>query len=718
MDVSFPAFKKTADDWLQIFSQAEPPKESDDVIITRLHNYFTQAIDHPVWQDWRTNAAKDYRFREGDHWTKAELAELAERGQPPTVQNEVKPIIDRVHGQFLMTRQTTTFIAQNSPADDPVANLQADLLRYTDQKTGYEFHESAVALDGLTGGFGVLEVGWKYDNDGYRCIYQRRENPFHMYPDPFSVEPDWSDAKCIQRAKWLDVEDAIALWPDKESDLRAFMHGYEYELSVDPGMLNDANSLYLDRARKRIRPVETWYKRKVKRFVVLTKDGALTYTTPLLKETAGKVLKLMPKGTVVTEPMYVDQMWLGVHIGALLIHHDRSPYKHTRFPFVPLFADRKNNGEPFGLARNIVPINEAIDKRKSKALNMLSNRRIIAEKGALADPENASTQNAKADGYIEVENGALSGGRILFPDNQDIGQAQVMLLQDDKATMPRVSGISDESLGMRTEVRSGAGIARKQAMTSLITNPVVQNLRRFRFERTKLVYELGKEVYTEEMAFQVTDDPNSVRLIQLTKSAIATIKEKKYDLVITDSPDYTTVREQELEMVMQTLPQIATLGPGFGKFVLELTNLRNKKGLQAMLDQMSQPPPPPPPKIALSMKWEELQPEEKAYVALQAFQDPEFAKILAGKNADPAFLAKIKGSLAETQIKEGTRAQVERGKVDLSAMMTAMEGMQYRRELDQTDRDLDQYDRELDQVDQQMQIDQQMGAAGGDSNSL
>lgn len=717
MAFSFPALSKTTDDWLQIFA-GEPPKETDAEVITRLHNYFLQAIDHPVWQAWRVNAAKDYHFREGDHWTAAELAELAERGQPPTVQNEVKPIIDRVHGQFLMTRQTTTFIGQNSPADDPQANLQADLLRYTDQKTGYEFHESAVALDGLTGGFGVLEVGWKYDNDGYKCIYQRRENPFHMYPDPFSTEPDWSDAKCIQRAKWLDVEDAIALWPDKERELRAFLHGHEYELTVDPGMLNDSNALYLDRSRKRLRPVETWYKRKVRKYVILTKDGALTFTTPLAKDQADKALKQLPKGAFVTEPMYVDQMWLGVHLGALLIHHDRSPYKHTRFPFVPLFCDRKNNGEPFGLARNIVPLNEAINKRKSKALNMLSNRRIVAEKGALQDPTHAATENAKADGYIEVENGALSGGKILFPDNQDIGQAQVMLLQDDKATMPRVSGISDESLGMRTEVRSGAGIARKQAMTSLITNPVVQNLRRFRFERTKLVYELGKEVYTEEIVFQVTDDPDSVRVCKLTKDDIAKIKERHYDLVITDSPDYTTVREQELEMVMQTLPQIATLGPGFGKFVLELTNLRNKKGLQQMLDQMSQPPPPPPPKISLAMKWEEMQPEEKAWVALQAFQDPEFAKLLLGKNADPAFLAKIKGAIAETQIKEGTRAQVERGKIDFSAMMTAIDGMLYRRELDQHDRDLDQYDRELDQTDRQMQLDAQMGAASGNTDSV
>lgn len=706
MAFTFPALNKATNDWVQIF-HTDPPREAEDQVVTRLHQYFLTAIDHPVWQAWRQNASKDYAFREGDQWTPAELKELAERGQPPTVQNEVKPIIDRVQGQFLMTRQTTTFIGRNSPQDDPQANLQADLLRFTDQKTGYEFHEAQVSMDGLTGGFGVLECGWRYDETGYKCIFQRAENPFHMFPDPFSIEYDWSDAKYIQRAKWLDLEDAIALWPEKERELRAFLHGHEFELhehlGVDPRMINESNALYLDRARKRIRPAETWYKRKVRRFVVLTKDGSVSVTSPLPQADLDKVMRKLPKGAYVTEPVYVDQLWLGVHLGALLIHHDKSPYQHSKFPFVPLFADRKRNGEPFGLARNIVPINEAINKRKSKSLNMLTNRRIIAERGALDDPSKASIENAKADGYIEVEPGALSQGKVLFPDNQDIGMPQVSLLQDDKASMPRVSGISDESMGMRTEVRSGAGIARKQAMTNLITNPIVQNLRRFRYERTKLIYELMKEVYTEEMAFQVTDDPQSVRVIQLTKSDINAIKERTYDLVITDTPDYNTVREQELEMVMQALPQIATYGPAWGKFLLELTNLRNKKGLQQMLDQMSQAPPTPP-KISLSMTWADLQPEEKAYVALQAFQDPQLAQILAAKGADPAYMAKIKADIAKTQIKEGTRASVERGKLNLQAMSTAVEGMLSSRELDDNKQDM------LRQSSQEMM--------GGDSDTL
>lgn len=685
----FTSPSRITDDQVQLF-HGRPPAEAEDQVVTRLHQYFTTAIDHPVWQAWREHASKDYRFREGDQWTPQELSELAERGQPPTVRNETKPIIDRVHGQFLQTRQTTTFIGRNSPQDDPVAAVQADLLKFTDHQSGYEFTESQITLHGLTGGFGVYEAGFRYDQTGDRCIFQRSEHPFNMFPDPFSIEWDWSDAKYVQRAKWLDVEDAVALWPEKEAQLRSFLHGHEFELNetlgVDPGLMNESNALYLDRARRRLRPVETWYKRKVRKYLILTPDGSQAITIPVGSDELASLKRKLPKNAYVTEPIYLDEMWVGVHVGALLIHHDRSPYRHTRFPFVPFFADKKSNGEPFGLARNIVPINEAINKRESKALNMLTNRRIVAERGALLDATHAQIENAKADGYIEVEPGALSQQKILFPDNQDIGTAQMGMLQEAKAAMPRVSGISDESMGLRSEVRSGVGIQRKQMMTSLITNPIVQNLRRFRYERTKLVYELQKEVYTEERTFQITDDPQSVRVVRLTASHIATMKERVYDLVITDTPDYNTVREQELDMLMNTLPQISQLGPGIMKFALELTNLRNKKGLQQMLDQLSQPPPSVP-KVSLTMAWADLQPEEKAAMALMAFQDPALAQILMQKGMDPAYMAKLKAAIAQTQIKEGTRAQMERGKVDFQAMQTAVEGMMKSREIDQSARD-------------------------------
>lgn len=661
----------------------ELPKESDKTVIRRGMAMFQESVRHPVWRAWRENASKCYRYREGDQWTPAEREELRERGQPETTRNEIKPIHDRLQGQVIATRQTTTYLGRNAP-DDDVANVIADCDRFVDQDNGYEFLEPEVTSDGITGGIGWLSVDVGQNELGQPRIEQSVENPFYMFPDPYFRKVDLSDCRYICQAKWVDLEDAIALAPEKEGELVRLVNTRDYlidaDLGIDQAVKNDPLMLFIDPDRMRVRPVEFWYRRKMKRYQVFTPDGTTALTMPLGKDDEKAIRKAVPKGAFITKPVIVDQMWCGMFLGGVLLFHYQSPRQHQMFRWVPFIVDRKKNGEPFGPVYNLVAIQDAINKRESKSLNMLSNRRIIAEQNAIEDPEQAQVENAKADGYVEVQQGALSGQKVLFPNNQDIGAGQMQLLQEAKAAMPRVSGVPDESMGFASEVRSGIGIAKKQAMGNMIQSPLVTYLRRYRFHKAKLKFMLIKEVFTEEMTFQVTDDPNAARVVSLTKTHIDAMKERIYDVVVTDAADYTTLREQELDMVFKLLPQAAQLGPGMMKFALSLTTLREKKTLIAMLDQAMQPAPQQP-KISLSMTWADLSDEEKAYVAMTAMQSPELAQFLAQRSGDPAWMAKIKADIAKTQIQEGTRASIERGKVDYNAMATAMEGMLRGREI-------------------------------------
>lgn len=74
------------------------------------------------------------------------------------------------------------------------------------------------------------------------------------------------------------------------------------------------------------------------------------------------------------------------------------------------------------------------------------------------------------------------------------------------------------------------------------------------------------------------------------------------------------------------------------------------------------------------MTWADMSPEMQAWYALNELQSPELAKAIMQKSQDPAFMQRLKAELIQTQIREGTRATVERGKVDLSALQTATEG--------------------------------------------
>lgn len=645
---------------------------------------FQESVRHPVWRTHRENASKCYRYREGDQWTPAELQALADRGQPATVQNEIKPYVDRLQGQFLATRQTTTFLGRNSPADDDVANVLADLDRFVDQDTAYEFLEPEITKDGVTGGIGWLRMDVGENELGQPRIEQSVENPFYMFPDPYFQKADLSDCRYICHSKWIDIENAIALAPDKEREIVAAVGTRDFlvdaNLGFDARLRNDPLMAFVDPDRDRVRPVEFWYRRKMRRYQIFTPDGVTALTVPLGGEAYAEIKRAVPAKAYVAKPTVVDQMWCGMFLGGILLFHRPSPRRHQQFPWVIFLADRKKNGEPFGPVLNAIPIQDAINKRESKALNMLSNRRIVAEKNAIEDPEEAQIENAKADGYVEVANGALSGNRVLFPDNQDIGAAQAGLAQSAKAAMPHVMGMPSEMMGMPSEVRSGLGIAKKQQMGNLIQSPIVNNLRQFRFSKAKLKFQLIKEVFTGPMTFQVTDDPNAARVVELTASQIDAIKQRLYDVVVADATDYTTLREQELDMIFKLLPQAAQLPPGMMKMAIALTNLREKKAIMAMLDQAMQPPPQLP-KLSLSMTWADLSDQEKAFVALTSMQSPELAQFLAQRAGDPAWLTKVKADMAKTQIKEGTRATIERGKIDYNAAATAMEGMLRSREI-------------------------------------
>lgn len=319
------------------------------------------------------------------------------------------------------------------------------------------------------------------------------------------------------------------------------------------------------------------------------------------------------------KPTFVDRMHVGVFVAGLLVHHDYSPHKTNLFPYVPFYFHRRKNGEPISLCRRLVPINEAINKRESKALQLLSNRQTIAEKGAIQDIGKHQEEKAKADGFMEVEQGALTNQKVVIRDNLDLGNGQMALLQEDKDSIRRVSGHGNESMGMPSEVRSGTGIARKQMMSNYIVLPTMNNLRRTRHLKAKLCFEYQQQYLTEEIAFQLTDDPNGAKTVTIKRGDIAAMKERIYDIVIVETKDWATVREQQTEMLLTSLPQLAQHGAWMVKLGIQLSDLREKEGLLKMIDAQSQPAPAQP-KMNISMVWENLAPEIQAYYALTSLQ--------------------------------------------------------------------------------------------------
>ena len=632
---------------------------SQQTTLLELDAYFRQAVDHPVTRRWWDDADLATRFFEGDQWASDELAELDKRGQAAIVENEIKPTIERLLGQFRRQHTTVKFIGRNQP-DDPLAHLLTDLQRHLDQQNEWEFVEGEIIQHGLVGGRGVLEATVERDDLGQRRIALKAEDPFTIFPDPFARHYDWNqDARYLARAKWLDKDEGLARGWDPALVEQCLNIG---DPSANALHLLDPQStalrsfqIYYDPERRRFRPVEMWYKRRSIRRILLTDAGVSVDVTELgakrAEQTADRV------GAVIHEETRA-QMWVAVFCAGILLDGPKpSPHRHNKFPFIQYRAYAHADGTPYGYVQGLIDPQREINARRSKALWALNNRQTIYEENAIKSKEELAAEMAKMDGQIEIRAGKFD--RFQVRENDDITQGNLAMLQEAKQAIRRISG--EDQLNPAPEVRSGVGIQRLQMIHQAGVLTLYDNIRRFRRLKALLVHDLIRQYYTQDMVFQVVDDPNVVKTVQIAASDFQALKERDYDLIVSDTQDYLTAQSEQMELLATTLPQVIPFGPQWASLFISMSDLRNKEGLLKMLQAMTQPAPVEP-KLSVALQWNELTPEQQMAWA-ERFGMPALAQAVAANPKAPANDVQNQAEILKMQM----RTQADVGKAALGA---------------------------------------------------
>ena len=647
--------------------------KDDQDTLALLDRHFSAAIDHPTWVSWRKNAETCFKYKEGDQWTSSEKAELEKRGQPETVNNQISVTVNRMVGQFVKQKSRIGYRGRNTPQDDPVANTLSDLFLFIRQNNALEFEEREMAEDGFTGGFGVLETYIDFNDMLEPEIKIRAESPFNLFPDPYSRRYDWNeDASYILRAKWLDLDEAKALWPEKAKDIEAIYTGYDVGKFVSSDSFRRGN--YIDSNHRRIRIVEDYYKvreqRKVLFYTLNGQSGSLE-VTPENKKQVQQLRKSGAEIKELTRPQ--SKMYTATFTAGILFEHKERDEK--LFPFVPYFVTRRQDGEPYSLVWIGLSMQDAINKRESKAIHLLNNNRSFYEQGAVTDKGQLANEISRPDGQVEMNRGYFEKFRV--DEHTDVGPIHFNMHNQAKDDFRRIVGINPDAFGERSEVRSGVGIARKQAMTDIIVAPVFDNLRRTRQILAKNILELIQNYYTEPKIFSITDDLNKVKQIPFDARTIQALKQATYDVVVDDLPDVTTIQEEQMQILATTLPQILPFGPFWVKVMLQMSEIRNKEELIKQIEQMSGPPPADP-KISVSLQWAELQSAEKASFA-QKMGMPELAQFEMQNPSQPAHVLKAQVDIQKEQMgnqpdpadmqKEQFKAKVDmtKAKMDMTA---------------------------------------------------
>ena len=636
------------------YSSDKKTESLDQDTLKKLEDNFQSALDHPTWRDWRKHAAKCHDYKENKQWTDAELAELAKRGQPPTVNNQISVTINRMVGQFV--RQATRVIYKGrNPQDQPGAEVLSDLFRFIRQSNDLEFEEKDQAEDGFTGGFGVLKASVTYDDTFQPHIEMKCVDSFTVLPDPYSRRYDWNiDANFICEAYWVDPEELKKLHPDKAGAISQIM-----DSGAGLGQLGDVDRIrrddWVDDKQHRVRVIEQWYKSKERQAICVFQDGSVLDkdTGELYDPMSGQTATLGKKEVKAAKEQQKYEEFdrirhtlnMGLFAKGVLLEHKETERRY--FPHIPYFVARKKSGEPYSLIHIALEMQDAINKRESKALHLLTTNQAIYEMGAVTDKTEFALEKAKPDGQLEINKGYIE--RFKLVDNVELAQGQLAMHAQAKEDFRRITGINPDALGEKSEMRSGVGVARKQAMTDVIIAPVFDNFRRTRVIQGRVVLELIQQHYTQPTIFHITDKLDAPKEVALDNETLRAIKQTTYDIIVDEAPDATTRREETVQTLGQILPAILPLGPMWGEIMFDLMDIPDKAEIMKKVEAASQPPPNKP-KISLTAQLDALTPPERAAMWIEMGR-PEVAEAIMKEMPDSAAETKIRGDVMKEMAK-------------------------------------------------------------------
>ena len=450
-------------------ADASPSADHDDHL-SMLVQYFEESED--MTQQSRQVAEQCRDYFNGYHYTPAELAEYRKRRQAPVYDNHIRRKIESLCGLERRTRTDPKAYPRN-PQDEQTAQAATDSLRYVADQNRFNAIRSDVFGDILVEGTGAAEVVVEEKPGGDLMVVAKRIPWDRFFYDPHSRSLDFEDALYKGVVIWLDAAQAKRDYPGREDSIDTTMIGVQGETYDDRPKYT-----WCDSKRKRVRVVQIHY----------SHDGEWWVAT-------------FTKGGFLVDPVvspYQDK-W-GRSESSILA---RSGY-----------IDRENNR--YGHCKDLIPLQDEINKRRSKALHLMSQRQTYGNKRAISDVKAAKAEMAKPDGHVSVNDAAEFGKDFGVIPTGDMAQGQVLMLDQALSSM-NATGANASLQGKDERAQSGVALQTKIQAGATELEPQTDGLREWTHQVYEAMWMRVRQFWTGEKWVRVTDDERNLKWVGLNK---------------------------------------------------------------------------------------------------------------------------------------------------------------------------------------------------------
>lgn len=567
--------------------------------LKKLHGYIAEA--ESAHEHWRKESWIDSRFRDGQQWTQEEYQSMVEKGINPLTINRIFPVINMICGTYITNRHD--IVAKGRTQQDAeISQTMSEALKFVmDQNGGFDLLYRAFENQVITG-FGAMGV--ETNPDPRFEITKLRLYPWYslwwdMYSSPW-MNPD--ECRYVFYQDWKDLDAVMAMYPDKASEL--YEHYGEltsdsqaaraWEGEVDIGTLIEEQIQYLsngsrwaDKQRKRIRPCEMWYTvPKQAMFAVMPNGYAYEVSNDISPQ---EQYQLIQQADRIVQTI-IKKIRVAHIVGQLVLNDIPSPLPHDQYPFIPFIGYTDSYNMPFGVPRQIREQDMEVNKRRSMALSLISNRRVIMERNTAEDHNQVYEEVNAQDGLIILNDGKSNTFQI-----QELGQMapqQMDVMIQTEREIQEISGANNESLGYQTSgSQSNMALETKQKQSNVMTASMQLNLKRSQRMLGERVIAHIQRDWTAPKVLRVTDRVTGAETFTQINTPIRdpqsgqitihnNLSQGRYDVIVTDAPLTDTIREKNLELIFSAIQKSPpeAIAPLLN-LAFQLTDLPNKDQL-------------------------------------------------------------------------------------------------------------------------------------------
>jgi hypothetical protein len=437
--------------------------EDTDLIAKRrkVEEYIDNSRDERQWAELHRDYFDDKQ------WTQTEINTLNARGQPVITDNKIKDKIEYMEGVERKTR-TDPKAFPRTPVEEENADVATDAIRYVFDSNRFPITKSAVFQNLCIEGFGGCEV--IVEKDDPKKVLIRRIRWDRLYRDPYSMEPDCSDAMYVGIVTWMDEGRAKEKWPKASEAIETTS---TKAAAQNSGESIDDKPKWVDAKRKRVQIFEHFEKR------------------------AGKIWR----------SVFCYGGFLEPEAECNYVNDDD---KHE-WPLVLASAYTDREGRRYGLVKRYVSLQDEINKRRSKSLHLLNSSLVITEDGAVESLEKARDEVNKPNGVVSV----VQGMRFDVERHLDMSAAHFELLQQAEQALS-VTGPNAALLGQSGAI-SGRAKQLDQQGGALQIGVLFDAIRDFQLRVAKAVWNRIRQYWDEEMMIRVTDSEAGLKFVSLNK---------------------------------------------------------------------------------------------------------------------------------------------------------------------------------------------------------